>query len=308
MFLMGMLFILLLATVALAQETPVFRAGVSLVRVDVQVVEGKRILNDLTKDDFLILDEGKPQEIVYFGHEAEPLSVLLLLDVSGSMHRRLEEMAAASRQALQSLKPGDEVGVMLFSRRTAVRQDFTPNFAEVSKQISEAVHEQSLGSGTRINAAVLDAAAYARRQLEGKPGRRAIVILTDNSGLNYQIPNENVVQALYEADTVFNAIVVGKAKPPEPPKRGAYVNPDFTPSDVFLLARETGGEVLRAEKAGEPFREMMERIRTRYSLHYRPPEGPPGSFRRIEVELTPPARKAHPRAEIKARSGYYIPR
>jgi hypothetical protein len=81
------------------------------------------------------------------------------------------------------------------------------------------------------------------------------------------------LSTLFDADTVLNAIVTPNAKPPDPGKKGAYANPDFTPLDVFKLARETGGEVLKAESTGDAFREMMLRIRLRYSLHYRAPSG-----------------------------------
>lgn len=288
-----------------AQEAPTFQAGVSLVKVDVQVIDGGRLVPDLTVGDFVILDEGEPQSIVHFGRDAEPLWVLLLLDVSGSMRKRLEEMAAASRRALQSLMPGDHVGVMLFSRRTATRQVFTAEPAVVANEIGNAAGERGLGSGTRINASIIEAAHHVRRQLEGKQGRRAILILTDNSGVNYQMPDEKVLKALYDADTVLNAIVTGKARPPARPRQDRYVNPDFTPSDVFRLARETGGEVVRANKAGQAFETMMESMRTRYGLHYHAPEGAPRSFREIKVELTAAARKRHRRAVVRARSGYY---
>jgi len=216
-------------------------------------------------------------------------------------------MAGVSRQALGALRPGDQVAVMLFSRRAALRQEFTQDLAEVSGAIGAAARERGLGSGTAINAAILEAAAHWGRTLQGHPGRRAIVILTDNQGLNYQTPDEHVVRALYEADTVLNAIVTGKAKPPAPPKPGLPVNPDFTPSDVFRLASETGGQVLRSDKAATSFPAMIEGIRTRYSLHYHAPGGPSGSFRRVQVELSPAARRRHPKAEINARAGYYVP-
>src|SRR5205823_7737358 len=101
MFFMRLIFILLLSASLIAQqpapqqpsnENPVFRAGVALVRVDAQVTSrNNRIVSDLTRDDFEVLDENQPQKIVYFGRESEPLDLLLLLDVSGSMRRSIEE-------------------------------------------------------------------------------------------------------------------------------------------------------------------------------------------------------------------------
>jgi VWFA-related protein len=302
-----MIFILLLAWGAFAQEqqqTPVFQAGVAMVRVDVQVIERNRVLSSLAEGDFVVYDEGRPQKIVYFGRETEPIDLLLLLDVSGSMHRYLEQMASAARDALRHLKDGDRVGVMLFSRRAELREEFTPNVPEIAKELADAVYERNLGSGTAINAAIVSAAKYVHQQQQG-PGRRAILILTDNSGLNYQVPDEEVLRALYSADCVLNAIVVGRGERPKPKESKVPLNPDFTPSDVFHLSAATGGEAVRVNRADLAFQEMIERLRTRYSIHYRAPDAQSGSFRRIQVELSEGARKRHPRAQVRARSGYY---
>lgn len=304
---MGLVSILLWAAAALAQETPVFRASVSLVKLDVQVVEQGRLVSDLAQEDFAVFDEGAPSRIVYFGRETEPVSVLLLLDVSGSMRRRLKEMAAAARRALAALRPSDQVSVMLFSRNTAVRLPFTRDFEAVAEKLGRVPEEPAPGSGTQINLAILAAAEYVAKTLEGRPGRRAIVILTDNAGLNYQAPDEDVIRALLAADTVLNAMVTPEARPPKAPPPGRDPNPDFTPPDVFRLARATGGEVVRAADAGQAFPRMLESIRTRYSLHCAAASGPSGAFRRLRVELTAEARRRHPRAEIRAREGYFLP-
>ncbi len=287
------------------EQAPVFRASTTLVRVDVQAGEKQRVLGDLTKDDFVIYDEGQPRDILHFGRESEPLDVLLLLDVSGSMRRYLEQMAASARQALAQLRDGDRVGVMLFSRRTQVREELTDNRASVIEGLKQAVRTDSLGSGTRINPAILDAAEYMGRQT--RPGRRAILMVTDNMSLNYQSPDGKAIEAVLAADTVLNAIVVGRGERPKAPPAGVYVNPDFTPSDVFHIAEETGGEAMRADHAGASFRGMMENIRTRYAIQYSAPEpAAAGSFRRIRVELSADARRRHPNAWVRARKGYVV--
>lgn len=284
------------------QET-VFRAEVAVVRLDVQVTEDGRAVAGLTERDFVVRDEGVPQRILHFAHEAEPLDVLLLLDASGSMRRHLVQLARAARRAVRPLRPGDRVGVMFFSRRAATALEFTEDRGALERVLQEAVRPPDLGSGTAINASILAAAAYVREH--GGRGRRAILIVTDNEGLNYQTPDEEVVRALWGADCVLSAAVTGDAAPPEPPPAGVALNPDFTPSDVFRLAAETGGEALRAEAAGEAFARLMERLRTRYSLHYRAPEAAPGSLRRITVDLAAEARRRHPGAVVVARRGYY---
>ena len=311
------IFIVLLSLVAVAQtateETATFKSGVSNVRVDVQVTNGKDLVTDLTQGDFIVHDNGQPQEIVYFGRESEPLALLLLLDVSGSMKKYLEQMAATAQQALRYLKVGDRVGIMLFSRDTKVREKFTGDLTEIAREIGDAVWDEDLGSGTSINTSILSAVAFMdeyhmekqKHGTEGMNDRHAILIVTDNLGLNYQASDEKVVRALYNGDIVMNAIVVGKARRPESDRSARYTNPDFTIADVFKIAEQTGGEAVKAEQAGRAFSEMMERIRTRYGLHYKPPEARSGTFRRIRVDLTPEARTRYPNAFIRHRSGYY---
>jgi Ca-activated chloride channel family protein len=298
---------LLLSLPAAAQpagDIPLFRSGVALVRVDVQVTSRHlRPVTGLAKEDFVIYDEGARQPVAYFGRDSEPLDLLLLLDVSGSMRRSLEEMAATAQLALRQLNGADRVAVMLFARQTDLCEPFTRDFARVQNGLREAVQERGLGSGTLINAAIISAAGHLAKQ--PPRGRRAILILTDNQGLNYQTPDELVLKALYAADTVLNAIVVGNAKPPDAARIRNYRNPDFTPPDVFKIAAQSGGEAFRGTKIGEAFREMIERIRSRYSIHYPAPQPAAGGFRRITVELEPAVRRRLGEIEIRARAGYY---
>ncbi len=285
------------------------------VRLDVQVVDGKDIVTGLAKDDFVIYDDGDPQPVLYFGREAEPLRLLLLLDISGSMKQHLQQMATTAKQALRHLRPGDRVGIMLFSRDTKVREEFTQDLEEVTREIQSAVWDEDLGSGTAINSSILSAAEYMREyalKAEQDPDprrreeRRAIVIVTDNLSLNYKASDEDVLRALYSTDTVLNAIVVGKGHRPPAPPRDGYTNPDFSPADVFLLSEKTGGEAVKAERADATFLDMMERIRTRYSLNYKAPDAAAGAFRPVRVDLAPAARKRYPQARIHHRLGYYV--
>ncbi len=94
-----------------------FKTGVSDVRVDVQVTEGKNLVNGLSKDDFIVTDENQPQSIVSFSHGDERLNLILLLDISGSMQKYIEEIAKTARDALDHLRPGDRVAIMVFARK-----------------------------------------------------------------------------------------------------------------------------------------------------------------------------------------------
>jgi len=299
--------LLALVSVALllpAQPPPIFRSEVTQVRVDVQVFEGKHPVTDLAKSDFLLFDDNQPQTIAGFGREQEPLSLLLLLDVSGSMSRYVEQAIHTASAALKSLRPEDQVAVMLFSRRTQLVQPFTSDMRYVNRALQHAATNPELGNGSLINPSLLDSIQIVRTAVEG-PRRRAILILTDNAELNYLSPDEPVIQGLLETGTVLDAIVVGRYGRPKPPKPGYAVNPDFTPADVFRIAEASGGGAVQAERVDKLFPQMIERIRQRYSLQYVPPISPRGTFRHIRVELTPEARERHPKAVIHAREGYY---
>jgi VWFA-related protein len=301
-----MLLILLLGVAAAAQtqETITFRAGVSNVRVDALVTNGDRVVEDLTKDDFVIQDNGRPVNIVYFGHDSEQLHLVLLLDISGSMRQHLEPMADTARQALKHLEPGDRVAIMIFARTNKVHTEFTDNHAVIEAALREAVRDESLGAATLINPALADAVKHIEEQ--PAQGRRAVLIITDNQALHYKTPDEEVIRAFYGADTVLSAIVIGKAGRPEAANSRKQINPDFSPANVFRIAEETGGEAVKAEKAAAAFAGMIERIRTRYSLHYSAPDAPAGTFRKIHVDLSPAARERYPQARVRARQGYYV--
>ncbi|MBC7819523.1 MAG: hypothetical protein IAG10_21790, partial [Planctomycetaceae bacterium] len=78
-------------SVAEKDEPTTFRTGVADVRVDAQVSDGSRLIAGLTHADFNLYDNRLPQPIKYFGHEKEPITLLLLLDVSGSMDKYVQE-------------------------------------------------------------------------------------------------------------------------------------------------------------------------------------------------------------------------
>jgi VWFA-related protein len=285
--------------------TPTFRTGVADVRVDAQVLQNNKVVEGLNQSDFVVTDQGIEQKVNYFGHDAEPVNLLLLLDISGSMTRWIPRISDTAREALGYLSPGDKVAIMVFGKRAEIHQDFSDNLAESARQISTVVRNHDVGAGTLINLAVIEAARYMQKNAP-QQGRRAILILTDNLSISFMTPDASVIRALDEADTVLNAIVVGRAIRPAPPKPGQYRNPDFTPADVFHLAEETGGEAVKADHPETSFKEMIDRIRRRYSLSYRAPEAPAGTFRHIGVMLSEGARKRYPLAELKARRGYYV--
>ncbi len=299
--------ILFLSGAVRAQDLATFRADIAEVRIDVQVADRGKPVTGLTVSDFHVYDQDILQSVSRFGREADPLALVLLLDVSGSMKRYVRQMGSTAQNALTYLTPEDRVSVVAFSRDTEVLSEFTNKFDEVQREIEVGIEEHSLSSGTAIYNAVKLAAGQLQDQARKTPNiRRGVIILTDNESLNYQITEKQVMESLFSADAVLNAIVAGKANRPKAPKAGEYRNPDFTPTDIFKIAEETGGEAFQVDRADKVFPILMERMRNRYSLVYKAPSGgAPGEFRKIRVELTPDAKRKYPKATVRARSGYY---
>jgi VWFA-related protein len=297
--------VVLAAALAAAPQQTVFRTDVLEVRIDAQVATSKKTITGLEASDFVVFDEDVRQEIVRFGRESDPLALVLVLDVSGSMRKYARQMAQTAREALSHLRPGDEVALMVFTRDVELVAEFTTRFSDLERDI-EVGSETPLPAGTAIYSAILAAARYLETHGAKRPDlRRSILILTDNESLNYQIDDQQVMRALFSADAVLNAIVTSKTSRPKPRPIGEYRNPDFTPTDIFRIAEESGGEAYRVERADKVFPILIEHLRTRYSLTFSPPSAPPGMFRKLRVELTPEAKKKHGNPTVRARSGYY---
>ena len=266
----------------------------------------------LQTSDFEVLDGGVPQPVTYFGRESDPLRLVLVLDMSGSVVRYRRQLAASADKALSVLKPGDRAAVLLYGRNSDLYIEMTDDPNDLTRGIQTAEPSPQLGAGTATYQTLIRAADYLRETSEAEGHgaarrRNAILILTDNGGLNYLTPDEAVLKALDATGAVLNAIVVGGAKPPKRPRDTEGLNPDFTPTNVFLLAGKTGGEALPSNRADKAFPELMERLRTRYLLLYRAPVAPGGSYHRVQVRLTEEARRRFRNAEVRVREGYYVP-
>jgi hypothetical protein len=173
----------------------------------------------------------------------------------------------------------------------------------------QAVVTSRFEGDTRIHQAVDDAAHYFSQ--EPRTGRRrAILIITDNIGTR-TISEAHVVNDLWEADAVLSGLIFNQ---PGFEARRAIVGVLApyalirTGKSIGHMVEKTGGDTIHVEEAGTAFAEMMRRIRSRYSLYYATPEGKPGSFRSIQVQLAPEAQKLYPGARILARRGYKLQR
>lgn len=321
---------------------PVFRADVSLVRVDAQVTEhGNRTLTGLHAKDFVLLDEGQPRPIRSFATESMPVDVLLLLDVSVSMRPHIERIASAAHQALRVLGKGDRVAIMVFDRSTRLRLKFRDNREDVEQELESLLNDERFNGGTDITRGLLDAAHYIGR--EGRhDARRAIVIVTDDQ--TERSRNESAVSgALLKADAVLCALIAPDAmryqtgwpggtgrEPQDGPLPGGplggplggiifgrrgpyggpgpvYRRPHTQSAGTAEIARQSGGDSMPLEDASS-LETTLARIRQRYALFFYSPEGvKPGQVRNVEVELADATHRRYPDAEVRYRREYIVP-
>jgi VWFA-related protein len=303
-----MLRLMLLGVLASAQENTVFKSGVSLVHVDAEVTDGTRLLNGFQKDDFRVLDNGAPQQVLYFSAEETPLDVILLFDISGSMQPKLQKLATSAHAALAQLRKGDRVAVMVFTRKSSVASPFTGDMQAVEQIINEKVLGKARG-GTSILRAVNDAAAYFLKEPRTER-RRAVLIVTDNHG-QPSGRKDAVVRSLWEADALLSGLELRSSG------EGVMLGLTWalSPQSAWLqmenmtgVVEKTGGDLMKGHDPGADFEEMVRRLRQRYMLTYAMPQGKAGEERRIKIELAEDAQKKNPQARVKTREGYMVPK
>jgi len=296
---------LLLAVTAWAQNAPTFKTAVSLVHVDAEVASADgRILDGFTKKDFRIFDEGKEQPVLHFSAGDAALDLILLFDVSGSMGPKVQQVGLAAREGMQELRPGDRVSVMVFDTRTRVLLPFTDDLDLVERTMRVDLARERFRGGTFIQSAVSDAARAFMHERRTER-RRAVLIITDNLGQRTR-RESTVVRELWEADALLSALVVRGGAVQTMAAIHAYMQPILNVG-VRGMAAKTGGDFLPANDPAAEFPESMQRIRSRYSLYYAMPEAKAGMHRSVRVELAPDAASKHPKAHVRARTGYLTP-
>ena len=124
----------------------------------------------MKKDDFKIFDEGKQQEIEYFGTTDKPFSVILLLDTSPSTEYKIEEIQVASKAFVRQLKPVDQVMVIEFDGNSHVLTDFTKDRNKINKAIDKA----DFGYNTSLYDAVEYSLVKKFSKIEGRKASRVV--------------------------------------------------------------------------------------------------------------------------------------
>jgi Ca-activated chloride channel family protein len=292
-----------------------------VIRVDVELVnvlcsvrdKHGAYVKDLRKEDFELRVDGHPRPITNFAPEvASPLTVALLLDVSGSVAAVLpDEKAAAGRFFAQVLRPGDKALLAGFSGLIAVWQDLTPSVENVQAALARAGAfeynpDQRLETQPRGGTLLFDAVTLvAENKLKPLTGRKTMVLITDGEDNGSIADSKKAVRAAQEADAVIYGI---RYQDHGFGMRFGTIGLTGIALDTGLgtlvrLAEPTGGrafDAMRDTSLEAIFHEISEEMRDQYGLAFTPAEqAGKGEFHKLEIRLKRPGLKA------QARSGYY---
>jgi len=319
------LLILFCVTTATAQDVDdVIKTETSLVQLNVGVVDKQgRPVTSLTKNDFVIYEDGVKQSIQHFEPAEAPFSLVLLLDMSGSTLNFRQQLKLASQRFLDALAPEDRVAVVQFNAKIKSLSGFSVDRRKTAYAI-----EIAEGAGETH---FYDALKYALKELEKEGKRRkAIVVLTD--GLDTRLRNadratlvdvqsddEALARIKPDANADFASVLADAdrlgvtiyplALPSGDPKRLPLPSPNITGiyaaarARLQSLADRTGGrlnEINRLEYMAQLYREVAANLRTLYTVAYQSPgERVRGKWHEIRVEVV--------QSDLTARTkpGYY---
>lgn len=317
---------LFLATLFLsAQEPPKQRPetiGDEPIKVDVNLVnvlasvrtKQGAYVNTLNKDDFELLEEGRPQSIKYFSKEtALPLTIGLLVDVSGSQERLIEiERQAASEFFRSALRPKDEAFLISFGADSELLQDLTTSHSALERGLGRLRLNAGVGgfgagpvpTASQPRGTVLYDAVYlaANERLKTEAGRKVCVLITDGVDQGSHESIDTAIEAAQRADAVIYSIYY--VDPSAYGGRGMVFGGGGGEGYLKKMSEATGGRVFRVDRKNslnEIFRQLNEEMRSQYVVSYSPdPQGNPGQYRKVEL------RAKDRNLKVQARKGYYV--
>ncbi|MEK6303840.1 MAG: VWA domain-containing protein [Acidobacteriota bacterium] len=318
---------------------PLDRLAQDPVIVKVSVLDEKTgsFVLDLKAEDFMTEEDGERQKPTRFLRDERPLSILLLLDSSGSMRPIIDRIIKALSNGLKRLKPDDEVALMSFHKELYVLQDFTRNKGLVEEKLRGVIAARA----TLTRQALFQAAKHMIKATAAD-SHRVIVVVTDNSSTPEEVLSEKVVmQQLSASGSVVCGIIVsnhgpvlgpyppnapasggpypptaragGRPYPPNAPAGGRpYPAPLRKPAgDITPYVDETGGIVEKEVKTEDISARLVKTIdafRNYYWIEYLSTNSmKDGKHRKINVTLSPDVKRRGGKLTLLTKRGYYAP-
>jgi VWFA-related protein len=276
-------------------EGYILRADVEEVVLNATVLEGSKLVTDLKKENFTVLEDGVRQALISFQHTDVPVSLALVVDNSGSMLRKRPSVNKSTLDLIQASNPQDEAFVVNFSDEAFIDQDFTSDINKLRDGLS---HIESRGGTALYDAVVASADKLAA---DAKRGKQVIILITDGED---NASSLNLEQTIRRVQQLSGPVIYSI---------GLLFGDEMSHSEVRharraleLLSNETGGMAFfpkSIEQVDQVAAEVAKDIRNQYTLGYRStkPSTEPG-FRRVQVTAEG---KTGGKLTVRTRTGYF---
>jgi len=302
------------APLDLRAQTPdpfeTLRIDTDLVNLSVSVFNrnSSRTVAPLEQKDFAIVENGQPQEILFFASGETPFDLVLLLDLSGSTVDKIDLIRKSSRRFVDAARPSDRIAICAFAAEVQVVARLSSDHSALKKSIDDI---EKPGGGTNFWDALRFVIEHVLGQSRAENRRSAIVVMTD--GVDNALPEvfgegsatsfADLLKVVQGSDTIVLPIYLDTEK--EADKRGMLKNAYARArQDLALLAAESGNAIYQARKLKDlegVYEQVMRDLSTVYSIGYRPTNRPrDGSWREIAVQLL-----GHPDLAVRAKHGYF---
>ena len=246
---------------AFAQQ-PTFRTGTRTVALYATVIDAqKRLVPDLTQDDFQIFDNDKPQALELFINEVQPITVVVMLDTSASMTGNLKLLEQAAEQFLLRMLPKDKGLVGAFNDKI---EFFPATFTGDRDKLIRSLRDLDFGNPTRL----YDAIAASMDRLHKVEGRRVVLVFTDGDDTGSRADGGSVLEQARREEVMIYA--VGLRSDYFNGSRQVRSKPD---SGLKRLAEETGGGYFELDKTSDlapTFTRVAQELHSQYVLGFTP--------------------------------------
>jgi Ca-activated chloride channel family protein len=289
-----------------ARQQPIFRGTGDLVRVFATVLDGSgRLVTTLTRDDFTVRDEGKPQPITLFDNSPQPIRIVVMLDVSGSMAGNLPLLRASAEELFTRLRPDDLARVGAFGHSVGINPSFTRDLRELRDALPRSIAADAPTPLWRAIEEGLDALGDKTEE------RRVILVLSDGKDSGpirfgeRPASQASVIDRARDEDVMVYAIGMrSRGARPSPLGLGgggfAALTADLPDPGLARVAEETGGgylEIRLGQDLGAAFAQVADELHSQYLIGFVPPKRD-GKVHDIDVRvgtrgLKPRARRAY---------------
>jgi Ca-activated chloride channel family protein len=249
-------------SIGLVAQQPTFKAGTQVVSIFATVTDAqKRLVPDLTQDDFSVFDNEKPQPLVYFDNSIRPINVVVMLDTSGSMTLTIDLLKQAAEQFLIRLLPEDKARVGAFNDKI----QFNARWSNNRDQLITDAKNLDYGNGTRL----WDAVGASLDELKGIDGRRVILVFTDGDDTDSRTMRLGTVLDRARAEEVM-IYAIGLESKYQIDGRVITTKPD---GGLRKMADETGGgyfELKRTSDLAPTFTKVAQELHSQYVIGFTP--------------------------------------